>query len=369
MQNHPLVAAPAIAPGVFRSPTSDFVFTETAHAGETVTEVFGRLAGSLAATDAVLLSLMIYGSTAARTEIEQAMVCTLGSTQWPVTWVEAGSCDGRVLAGVQAFAVSGAIVTRVRVGHDVVASIYEDGDARHCLLGGLGPTSRTLRPPAQVQQMFANLQWALDAAGFELRDIVRTWFYNDRILDWYGDFNRVRSALYADVKWRTGSLPASTGIGARNVAGAAVTLAAWAMQPLSAIGSAREIASPLQCPAPNYGSAFSRAMELCSGGMRRLLVSGTASILPGGQTAWTGNAKKQVDLTMEVIAAILQSRGMGFGDVTRATAYCASRQFKPYFDAWLIARELRDLPVVCVHADVCRDDLLFEVELDAYVPA
>jgi hypothetical protein len=30
---------------------------------------------------------------------------------------------------------------------------------------------------------------------------------------------------------------------------------------------------------------------------------------------------------------------------------------------------MRHLPVVAVQADVCRDDLLFELELDACVPA
>src|ERR1019366_1387059 len=133
----------------------------------------------------------------------------------------------------------------------------------------------------QVQQMFGNLEWALDQAGFELADVVRTWFYNDDILAWYGDFNRVRSAHYAGVKWRTGSLPASTGIGARNIDGAALVVAAWAMRPLDGAARAREVGSPLQCPAPAYGSAFCRAMELDSGGCRRLFVSGTASIYPG----------------------------------------------------------------------------------------
>jgi enamine deaminase RidA (YjgF/YER057c/UK114 family) len=350
-------------------PAAEFVITENLSGSETVLAVFRRLANQLKSTDATLLSLMVYGSVPARAEIEDAMLRSLGETQWPITWIDGGSCEGRPLAGLQAFAVSGREVRRVRVGNIVVGSVYEDGEARHCLLGGLGPTSLALGPSAQVQQMFGNLEWALDAAGFELRDVVRTWFYNDRILDWYDEFNRVRTAQYAGVKWRTGSLPASTGIGAKNIAGAALVLAVWAMQPLDPGATAVEIGSPLQCPAPNYGSAFSRAMEIRSGGWRRLLVSGTASIHPEGRTAWVGNAKKQVDLTMEVIGAILQARGLDFRDVTRATAYFEHPLFKPHFDAWLAARDLTSMPVVSVHADVCRHDLLFELELDACGPA
>jgi enamine deaminase RidA (YjgF/YER057c/UK114 family) len=312
---------------------------------------------------------MLYGSLAARGEVDRAMHAALGEAQWPVTWVEGASCDGAPLAGVQAFAVSGRPVTRVRLGHRIVGSVYEDGGARHCLLGGLGPTALSLGAPAQVQQMFGNLEWALDQAGFELADVVRTWFYNDDILAWYADFNRVRSAHYAGVKWRTGSLPASTGIGARNADGTALAVAAWAMRPVAAGVHAKEVGSPLQCPAPAYGSAFSRAMELDFGGWRRLFVSGTASIFPGGKTAWVDNAKKQVDLTMEVVGAILQSRGMTFPDVTRATAYFRNPLFKPYFDTWIATRELSQMPVVATSSVICRDDLLFEIELDACVAA
>lgn len=352
---------------VRRKVTPEFVLTENGRAGEPVIAAFRRLAEQLAAREAELLSLMVYGTPAVRQEIADAMQAVLGETQWPVTWVESPSGITAPFAGVQAFAVSNVLVTRVRVGRKVVGSVYEDGQSRHCLLGGLVPTSVAMQPGAQVQQMFGNLTWALEQAGFELADVVRTWFYNDNIVAWYDEFNRVRSAHYASVKWRTGSIPASTGIGASNPAGAALTLAAWAVQPLDGGSCAKEIGSPLQCPAPAYGSAFSRAMEIESGGWRRLLISGTASIHPGGETAWVGNAKKQIDLTMEVIAAILQSRGMTFRDVTRATAYFEHPLFKPYFDTWCAAHDLGKMPVVATHCDICRSDLLFELELDACV--
>lgn len=347
---------------------AEFVLTETPRSGEPTAGVFNRLAAQLAGADATLLSLMIYGSVGAHAVVERAMRAALGETQWPVTWIEAGSCDGEVLAGIQAFAISRRRVTRVRVGDVVVGSVYEDADARHCLLGGLGPTNLGSLA-AQEQETFAQLGAALRSAGMEMGDLVRTWFYNEDILAWYDEFNRVRSAHYAGVRWRTGSLPASTGIGARNRSGAALVLAAWAMQPLDASATAREIASPLQCPAPTYGSAFSRAMEIRSGGWRRLLISGTASIFPDGRTAWEGNARKQVELTMDVIAAILESRGLGFADVTRATAYFENPKFRPCFEVCCAARNLGAMPLVSVHADVCRSDLLFELELDACGPA
>ncbi|MBL9211270.1 MAG: hypothetical protein JNL92_12445 [Opitutaceae bacterium] len=347
----------------------EIVLTERQRPGEPVRAAFQRLAAALAAGDAVLLSLMVYGALSARREIEAAMWSELGAVDWPVTWIEGLGGDAQPLAGLQAFALSGRPVARIRVGHRVVASVFEDGSARHCLLGGLGPTAAGLTRGAQVQQTFATLEWALGRAGFALADVVRTWFYNESILAWYDDFNRVRSAHYAHVPWRTGSLPASTGIGARNADGAALVVAAWAMQPLDAKAYAREVGSPLQCPAPKYGSSFSRAVELASGGVRRLFISGTASIHPDGRTAWVGDIEKQVALTMEVVAAILQSRGMDYHDVTRATAYFKAPEYMPAFRAWCADRELAGMPVVPLHADVCRDALLFEIELDAVTAA
>lgn len=350
------------------SAVRELVVTECGDAGKPVTDAFDRVAEKLATADAIPLGAMIYASVAARDEIEHALHRAFGQPDWPITWVEGGSCDGAALAGVQVFAVRGTRVRRVPLGKRVVASVYEDEDARYCLLGGLGPTALSLRPAAQAQQTFGNLDATLDAAGFALRDVVRTWFYNDDILGWYDEFNRVRSAYYANVPWRSGSLPASTAIGARNVAGARLALAAWAVQPLVGRAAACEVPSPLQCPAPRYGSSFSRAMEIESAGCRRLLVSGTASIHPDGRTAWIGNPRQQIELTMEVVEAILRSRGMEFRDTTRATAYFRQPDLKLLFDAWYRERDLTALPVVSTHSVVCRDDLLFEIELDACVP-
>jgi hypothetical protein len=146
----------------------EFMLTERMLPGEPLTAVFQRLADQLTASEAALLSLMVYGSIAARDEIEAAMRRTLGETGWPITWIDGGSCEGYPLAGVQAFAVSGRPVTRVRLGRLIVGSVYEDGGARYCLLGGLGPTARTTTRSAQVQQTLGNLEWALDNAGFTL---------------------------------------------------------------------------------------------------------------------------------------------------------------------------------------------------------
>jgi hypothetical protein len=69
---------------------------------------------------------------------------------------------------------------------------------------------------------------------------------------------------------------------------------------------------------------------------------------------------------MQVVEAILHSRGFGFSDLTRATAYFRRTAYARAFTEWCEARGLRSLPVVLAQCDVCRDDLLFELEADAW---
>jgi len=121
----------------------------------------------------------------------------------------------------------------------------------------------------------------------------------------------------------------------------------------------------LQCPALDYKSSFSRGVEISYPDHRQLLISGTASIHPGGRSAHLGDVDKQIDLTMRVGGAILESRGMCWGDVTRMIAYFKDMREAARLSAYCHEQGLPQLPVICCHAAVCRDDLLFEIELDA----
>ena len=123
--------------------------------------------------------------------------------------------------------------------------------------------------------------------------------------------------------------------------------------------------SPLQCPALQYGSSFSRAVEVAMPDMRRVFVSGTASIAPGGETVHVGDVLAQTARTCEVVEAILASRQLGWEHVTRATAYVRHAADAGVFEQYRDRAGLPPLPVVVAHNTICRDDLLFELEVDA----
>jgi len=106
-------------------------------------------------------------------------------------------------------------------------------------------------------------------------------------------------------------------------------------------------------------------VEIQSAGFRQPFVSGTASIAPDGGTANVGDVRSQIELSMQVAGDLLEARHMSFADVTRATAYFKSPSDTSLWEDWRARHEQPAMPVVCASSDICRNDLLFEIELDA----
>jgi enamine deaminase RidA (YjgF/YER057c/UK114 family) len=222
-------------------------FAVTPKLGESLFNLCERLARQVDLQSSTPLQMLVFGRTDASEATLGILKKIFGRLDWPVTWVEGAACDGSPVAGIQIHAHNGG-VERITFGGRVVGSVFTDGGARQCVIGGLTPADHSLSRPEQTRRTLEDLQTILTQAGFDFTDIVRTWFYLDHILTWYDDFNLARTKIYSGVKFRTGSMPASTGIGAKNPDGTALALAAWAFRPLEKNAYAREIASPLQCP-------------------------------------------------------------------------------------------------------------------------
>ena len=286
--------------------------------------------------------------------------------QWPVTWVqEEGGRGSGPMSGLHVQAVQGIPVKPIRIGDRVVGTVFENGHARWCFLGGITPEDATLGREKQARRTLELMEEALALAGMDFSHVVRTWLFIDSILAWYDEFNKVRTAFFKEREVFDGLVPASTGIGGANSAGTAVVADVMAIRPTDDAVRIEALPSPLQCPALEYGSSFSRAVEVVMSDHRRVIVSGTASIHPDGKTAHVGDVDKQVELTMKVVEAILESRGMGWPDVTRAVAYFKHDKDAPAFGRYCTSKGLPSLPVVIAKNDICREELLFEVEVDA----
>ena len=346
------------------SPVSELHLTVTPMRGESINAMARRLAEALKPWDATVVRQIVFGSATAYEATLKILRQVLDDPELPVAWVEGAACADNVIAGIQVHAVTGARV-RTLGDHGVVTRIWDDAVATRCVVNPILPARTQAAAPEQAREVFEKLQTGLALAGMTMKDIVRTWFYLDDLLSWYGEFNRVRNDVFARNELRPPSLPASTGVGGRNPMGAALSAAAWAVRPHDPAPQVTHFApSPEQCPASSYGSAFSRAVEIRCAGFRQLLVSGTASIARDGKTEHIGDVRAQIERSLQVAAAILESRRMTFADTAFATAFFKHPADAPLFADWLARHGLQSMPVVCACCNICRDNLLFEIELE-----
>jgi enamine deaminase RidA (YjgF/YER057c/UK114 family) len=231
------------------------------------------------------------------------------------------------------------------------------------LLTGFRPVDPGATRSEQARDVFEQMERTLQEAGRDFSQVVRTWFYLQDILGWYGDFNAVRTKFFGERGVFQGLVPASTGIGLPDLDGVALTAGLLAIAPGTA--QVEAVASPLQCEALDYQSSFSRAVEIVTPNVRRILVSGTASIDDAGRTAYVGDVDRQIELTISVVDALLVSRSMDWKDVTRAVAYAPVLRDAVRSEALLKSMGMPDGVFRPLESVVCRDDLLFELELDA----
>jgi len=324
-----------------------------------------RLEALLRAHDATVARIEIMGSISVHAETVARLRKLLRDPGLPVTCVEGAAVDQQPIAGMHVFAIAGTSITPVEIDGCEVGRMFDDGHAQHLLLGDVQPASTAASRADQTRSIYARLEECADAAGMKITELARTWMFLDDILDWYGLFNAVRTEFYKSRKIFDALVPASTGVGVKNSHGAALVCGAWFIHPTNDSMALRELGSPLQCPAPEYGSSFSRALGILTPEYRRVLISGTASIHRDGETARVNDLRGQIELTMDVVQAILAANDLTFSATTRATAYFKNIGHAALLDDWCRRHELLRLPFISVQADVCRDDLLFELELDA----
>ncbi len=357
-----------------------------------------------------------------------------------------GGAPGGALCGARqaaALATAGTTLEPLRLGDRLVGTTFEDRAARYCVLTDLRSGDPDRSPPEQAREVFETMEAGLAVAGMDFRHVIRTWFYLRDILDWYDAFNRVRTGFFAQRRIFDGVVPASTGVGMSTPDGAAVVADLLAIRPKRADVRVCSVPSPLQCCAREYGSSFSRAVEVAfpgpsadgadgadqrgatgavwrpepperstentegtddrgngatgagavsgaagatwragaaearragrrtggdgeRGGLRRLYVSGTASIDAAGRTLHAGDVQRQVAETMSVVQAILDSRGMTWCDVAAGVAYFRRPEDAPVLGAYVREHGLPALPLAMVCGEICRKELLFEMEVEAW---
>lgn len=122
-------------------------------------------------------------------------------------------------------------------------------------------------------------------------------------------------------------------------------------------------------------SSFSRGVRLDFGNVAVLLISGTASIGPNGETLHVGDFRAQTRRTFANITALLAAEGATWKDVVRTTCYLRDieRDYEAFNEertAFYQAQGLDPLPASTgIQAILCRPELLVEIEAVAVFPS
>jgi enamine deaminase RidA (YjgF/YER057c/UK114 family) len=283
---------------------------------------------------------------------------------FPSSRIEGDNCSDLFINGVYILALSGIDIKRLVYEERVIGSLFQTGKAEFCYLAGLCPNPDKLSSQ-QTSEVLNIAENILNQQGFNFQNVIRTWYYLDDILGWYKDFNLVRTSFFIEHEIFKNLVPASTGIGGKNPSGSEVCLDLIALKPKSNEFSISQVSSPLQCPAENYGSSFSRAVTYSDNEYVNLTVSGTASINPEGETMHANDILKQIDLTFKVVTAILESQNFRLTDIIRFYAYCSDKSFSKVFYDYIETNIPLRFAFICSENKICRDGLLFEIELDA----
>ena len=247
-----------------------------------------------------------------------------------------------------------------------------DDKVQHVILQNLTGAELSEQTPAreiQARNMLYRADRILKKMGGSYQDVVRTWFYLNDILDWYDKFNAVRNDIYNEfglmpsIKNNVLKLPSSTGVGINNTRELAGSLDLYAI-----IGSRKckpkieHLTNKGQKDAYKYGSAFSRGVSINYTGVTLIQLSGTAAINRKGQSLFYNKCKQQIDFTFKKIQELLSPLGAHLKDICAATSFLKNEHDINQLKDYLKAHGLEELPCVYVVGDICRSELLFELD-------
>jgi enamine deaminase RidA (YjgF/YER057c/UK114 family) len=306
---------------------------------------------------------------------------------WPATnFVFEPPCCGAALA-IESWAIGGPGTQLKRFGPNTAAVEYNGNRWVYCT--GVTSPQNGADVYHQTRTLFERINEELAQAASAFSHVVRTWFYLGSITETdngaqrYKEFNRARTDFYRDIEFRCslsepsipqGIYPASTGIGmqGRDLVGSCIALETRRPDALLL-----PLENPQQTPAYAYhprfsphSPKFSRGMALVLGDYLTTWVSGTASVLYS-KSLHPGDIAKQTEQTIDNIQRLISSENFGFhgidhsgsalGDLAKIRVYLKRPQDFSVCKA-ICDERFGAIPAIYAVADVCRPELLVEIE-------
>lgn len=244
------------------------------------------------------------------------------------------------------------------------------GQLQHHWLSGLCDTTGGDAGTQTLRVLEKHDQW-LAAHGMNLADhVVRTWWFLRDIDDDYQGMVEARRAVFS----RHGLTEETHYIASTGIAGihpdpaARLSLDSHAIRGL-VTGQIEYPEAPEHLGRTDaYGVTFERAAAISYADRRHVFISGTASIDATGNIVHSGDVIRQLDRALENIAALLAAANAGFEDLAMILVYLRDPADGPMVEMALCQR-LGKLPMILLHAAVCRPGWLVEIEGVAIVAA
>ncbi|MBI5397478.1 MAG: hypothetical protein HZA91_19440 [Verrucomicrobia bacterium] len=317
---------------------------------------------------------------------ERVVAGHYGNARPVTTYIHQPPCGGAAMS-VEAWAIGGEPVRIERPQTDLTTISYDGITWTYC--GGIAPRITGRGVYKTSLDGFQQIKARMKKAGVSFDHIMRTWLYLGSItgpegdVERYMELNRARADFYRNVRFGRGHLmpsvhhgvyPASTGIGTE---GRNLVMSAMALDTKRKDVFLLPLENPQQTPVYQYERVYSpkspkfvRAMAAVIGNYVTLWVSGTASIV-NSKTQHIGDPRKQTEQTIENIEVLIAPdnlarhgvRGAGakLSDLARVRVYVKRPQDYPICRE-VCERRFGKVPVIYTVADVCRSDLLVEME-------
>lgn len=254
--------------------------------------------------------------------------------------------------------------------------------------GGLGSDREISDIYTQSMDAFEQMHNILKAENMDFSNVIRQWNYIEKITDYndknqhYQIFNDVRSAFYSNSHFIHG-YPAATGIG-METGGIIIDFIAIKENKNMTI---LPIKSPVQSDAHQYTKKvlahndiisgniaettpkFERAKAIVSGNSCLIHVSGTSAIK--GQLSLEANdASTQTNFTLESIYQLITNENLqkqGINSVHSKANPCYFRVYVKNSSDYpkvksACEKYFKDVQTIYLKADICRSELLVEVE-------
>jgi len=350
-------------------------------------EIYRQLAQSLSEHRMEIVHERVFGSLGFHPTFLDVRRRVLGDTGQPITYVQGRPCWGEGFAGIQVQAVRPAQpvggVWTIQDHGIPCGRAWKRNEATFLLLQNLHGIGRRAgakeNRARQAGRMLKRANELLVAQGATYHDVARTWIYLDGILDWYDEFNRVRNLKYAQFGLLSAPAsheggrplppPASTGIEGANPLGAHCVMDLLAVTgPPGVRPAITRMSNTKQKDAFCYGAAFSRGVCIQESDVTQIQISGTAAIDEEGKSLFPGDITAQINRTLDNIEALMAQVDGGLNDISGATVFLKRIEDVPRYRQVAARRGLTHLPAVVVLADVCRAELLFELDAMAVIP-